>query len=493
MLFNSLQFCAFFVIVTTLYYLVPRYRWQILLVASCFFYMAFVPAYILVLAATILLDYFMGIKIAESSGRWRLLFLQVSILFTCLILFAFKYYGFFADSVRELQKIAGSSGSFPLVSIILPIGLSFHTFQSLSYVIEVYRGHQKPERHFGIYALYVMFYPQLVAGPIERPQNLLHQFHAKHEYKLVNFINGFYLIAWGYFQKMVIADRAALYVNRVYGSWQTATSTDLLLATALFSVQIYADFSGYSSIAIGCARVMGFNLMQNFERPYFARSISTFWRRWHISLSTWFKDYVYVPLGGSRVSTLRYFLNILITFGVSGLWHGANWTFIVWGLYHGLLLIFEAVTTKFFRAHDLRIPFGGILQRIFTVAAVCIGWVFFRAQNLHAAFHILGRIGSISSYQVRDLLGTLPNFSETNPLAQCVALFLLIGAMFALEAMDEVAKQFERGGEAVRQYATSYFKVVHSPQYRQGMAVVLAEVVLLFGVLAPSSFVYFQF
>jgi alginate O-acetyltransferase complex protein AlgI len=493
MLFNSLQFCAFFVIVTTLYYLVPRYRWQLLLTASCVFYMAFIPAYILVLAATITLDYCMGIKIAESSGKRRLLFLQVSILFTCFILFAFKYSGFFADSVRELQKLFGSSASFPLVSIILPIGLSFHTFQSLSYVIEVYRGHQEPERHFGIYALYVMFYPQLVAGPIERPQNLLHQFHAKHEYKLVNFINGFYLIAWGYFQKMVIADRAALYVNRAYGSWQTVTSADLLLATILFAVQIYADFSGYSSIAIGCARVMGFNLMQNFERPYFAPSISNFWRRWHISLSTWFKDYVYVPLGGSRVSTPRYFLNILITFGVSGLWHGANWTFIIWGVYHGLLLVIEAVTTKLLRTHNLRVPLGGILQRIFTLTAVCIGWVFFRAQSLHAAFYIIGRLGSFRSYHLSDFRDTLPNFSETNPLAQCLTLFLLIGAMFAVEGMDEVAGQLERGGEALRQYATKYFRVVHSPQYRQGMAVVLAETVLLFGVLAPSSFVYFQF
>jgi alginate O-acetyltransferase complex protein AlgI len=196
MLFNSLQFCLFFVVVTSLYYLLPKLRWQILLAASCFFYMAFIPAYMLVLAATIVLDYYMGLKIAEQTGRRRLLYLQVSILFTCLILFVFKYYNFFAYSVRDLQSLFGLTASAPIANIILPIGLSFHTFQSLSYVIEVYRGHQKPERHFGIYALYVMFYPQLVAGPIERPQNLLHQFHARHEYKLVNLINGFYLIAW---------------------------------------------------------------------------------------------------------------------------------------------------------------------------------------------------------------------------------------------------------------------------------------------------------
>jgi D-alanyl-lipoteichoic acid acyltransferase DltB (MBOAT superfamily) len=255
MLFNSLQFCLFFAVVTSLYYLLPKLRWQILLVASYLFYMAFIPAYMLVLAATIVLDYYMGLKIAEHTGRRRLLYVQVSILFTCLILLVFKYYNFFAYSVRNLQSLFGLTASAPITNIILPIGLSFHTFQSLSYVIEVYRRHRKPERHFGIYALYVMFYPQLVAGPIERLQNLLPQFHARHQYKLVNIINGF-------------------------------------------------------------------NLMQNFDRPYFSQTISTFWRRWHISLSTWFKDYVYVPLGGNRVSIGRHYVNLMITFAVSGRWPG---------------------------------------------------------------------------------------------------------------------------------------------------------------------------
>lgn len=493
MLFNSLQFCLFFIIVTALYYALPRLRWQILLAASCCFYMAFIPAYIMVLAATILLDYFMGIKIAETSGRQRKICLLISILFTCLILFAFKYYNFFADSVRELQSALGMAQSFPIASIILPIGLSFHTFQSLSYVIEVYRGAQAPERQFGIYALYVMFYPQLVAGPIERPQNLLHQFHARHEYKRVNIVNGLYLIFWGFFQKMVIADRAAIYVNHTFDSWRTASSTALLLATVLFAVQIYADFAGYSSIAIGCARVMGFNLMQNFDRPYFARSVSEFWRRWHISLSTWFKDYIYIPLGGSRVSSGRFCANILITFGISGLWHGANWTFVAWGAYHGILLIVERAVSKLKAHFGVRFPLQEGLARIFTLAAVCLGWIFFRAPSMSAAVQIMRRVLSVTHYSFRDAQGTLSGFSQTNPLAQFLSLFLLIGIMFGLEGLDEVGKRLEQGGEAFRRLAANYFRIVHSPRYRQAMSLALAEVVLAFGVLAPSSFVYFQF
>jgi D-alanyl-lipoteichoic acid acyltransferase DltB (MBOAT superfamily) len=297
-----------------------------LLVASCIFYMAFVPAYIFILLTTILIDYYMGILIAGSTGRRRLVYLQISIVSTCLVLFIFKYSAFFGMTIRELQALVGTAQDFPIAHILLPIGLSFHTFQSLSYVVEVYRGKQQPERNFGIYSLYVMFYPQLVAGPIERPQNLLHQFHEEHRFELSNLALGLRLMLWGFFQKMVIADRCAVYVNHVYNNWQVESGLALLIATIFFAIQIYADFAGYSCIAIGCARVMGFQLMTNFNHPYFSQSFGEFWKRWHISLSTWFRDYVYIPLGGSRVRTSRFYLNLLLTFSISGLWHGANWT-----------------------------------------------------------------------------------------------------------------------------------------------------------------------
>jgi D-alanyl-lipoteichoic acid acyltransferase DltB (MBOAT superfamily) len=229
--------------------------------------------------------------------------------------------------------------SIHTLSIILPIGLSFHTFQSLSYVIEVYKGHQKAERHLGIYALYVMFFPQLVAGPIERPQNLLHQIREQHIIKYDRVIYGLELMLWGFFQKIVVADRLSLMVNPIYNHVHDYNGLSLIIATLFFSIQIYCDFAGYSNIAIGSAKILGFSLMNNFKQPYLASSVTDFWRKWHISLSTWFRDYIYIPLGGNRVGKFKLYRNILITFLISGLWHGANWTFIIWGALHGTYII----------------------------------------------------------------------------------------------------------------------------------------------------------
>jgi alginate O-acetyltransferase complex protein AlgI len=483
MLFNSLQFCVFFLVVSTLYYLLPwHWRWKMLLLASCVFYMSFIPAYITILASTILIDYFMGIKIAGSSGSRRLFYLQVSIVATCLVLFIFKYYNFFALTVRETQHLLGGDSSFPIAQIILPIGLSFHTFQSLSYVVEVYRGKQKPETNFGIYALYVMFYPQLVAGPIERPQNLLHQFYKEHPFELSNIVEGLRLIAWGFFQKMVIADRSAQYVNRVYGTWDKQSGLSLLAATLLFAVQIYADFSGYSSIAIGCARVMGFKLMTNFNHPYFAKSISEFWKRWHISLSTWFKDYVYIPLGGSRTTISRHYVNLLLTFAISGLWHGANWTFVVWGAYNGVLLVIESAL----RRTGLRLShnaFGNAIRRTITLTTICIGWVFFRAANLTQACHIISRIFSDTSFQLASIqTAVLPFTGDSSAFAVGVITCALVIVMFSLEAFSE---------------ASRWTWTIHGSNSRlayQGLSIVaLFQIILLFGVLRASAFIYFQF
>jgi len=482
MLFNSLQFVLFFIVVTTLYYALPwRWRWKMLLAASCVFYMAFIPAYILILLVTILIDYFMAMVIARSEGRRRLTCLQISIVSTCAVLFVFKYCGLFSMTVRELQGLLGAAQSFPIAHIILPIGLSFHTFQSLSYVIEVYRGKQEPERNFGLYSLYVMFYPQLVAGPIERPQNLLHQFREDHRFELPNLSRGLALIAWGLFQKMVIADRCAIYVNRVYGNWQGQIGLSLLLATILFSIQIYADFSGYSSIAIGCARVMGITLRSNFNHPYFSASFGEFWRRWHISLSTWFRDYVYIPLGGSRVSRPRHYFNLFVTFCISGLWHGANWTFVFWGAFHGLLLIVENLLAGL----GLRLPanaFGAVIRRTILLAGVCFGWIFFRAPSLHEAAFIVHRIATGTSFSLWSIGAALSGFAgDISSVAIGISTFLLIAIMFLVEF----------GQEFLFKNAREVFN--NSLNYQFFATGALFNAIMLFGVLRPQAFIYFQF
>jgi D-alanyl-lipoteichoic acid acyltransferase DltB (MBOAT superfamily) len=397
MLFNSFAFFLFFPIVTGLYFLLPhRARWSLLLTASCVFYMYFIPKYILILGFTIVVDYFAGLLIENARGNKRKLFLAWSIVANVGVLALFKYFNFLNANLAALAHFIGWNYSIQSLSLILPVGLSFHTFQAMSYTIEVYRGSQKAERHFGIYALYVMFYPQLVAGPIERPQNLLHQFYEVHSFDYNRVTNGLKLMAWGLFKKVVIADRLAHMVNVVYGDPTNHRGPVLVTATVFFAFQIFCDFSGYSDIAIGAARVMGFSLMNNFDSPYHARSIAEFWRRWHISLSTWFKDYLYIPLGGSRVSRPRWHLNIFIVFLVSGLWHGANWTYVIWGALHGLYLTVSVATQS---ARDRLMANLGqttrtVVQVGCTFGLVCVSWVFFRAKTLHDAMFILGHLGT---------------------------------------------------------------------------------------------------
>ena len=482
MLFNSLQFLFFFIVVTILYYALPyRWRWKMLLVASCVFYMAFIPAYIFILLTTILIDYYMGIVIARSTGRKRLVCLQISIVSTCLVLFVFKYCAFFGMTVRELQGLLGVAQTFPITHIILPIGLSFHTFQSLSYVVEVYRGKQEPERNFGIYSLYVMFYPQLVAGPIERPQNLLHQFHEDHRFELSNLAIGLRMMLWGLFQKMVIADRSAVYVNNVYNLWNRESGLALLFATLLFAVQIYADFAGYSNIAIGCARVMGFKLMTNFNHPYFARSYGEFWKRWHISLSTWFRDYVYIPLGGNRVGTARLYFNLFVTFAISGLWHGANWTFVIWGALNGVFLIVEHAFAGIGWHYPANLA-GRVLRRGVVIAGICFAWIFFRAQSLHAALYIIARIATDTTLTRQSIATAVSQFAgDISSVAVCAITLLLIAIMFALEY----------GKEYIFPNAQQVY--LASLKYQFASTVLLFQLIMLFGILRASAFVYFQF
>ena len=344
MLFNSFEFLVFFPVVTVLYFSLRsvRSRQWLLVISSTLFYMAFIPEYALILYGTIVVDYFAGLKIAEAQGTRRRTWLAASIAANVGCLAVFKYCNFAIDNANGLLGLV-SGARLPLVEMTLPVGLSFHTFQAMSYTIEVYRGNQKPERSFLVYALYVMFYPQLVAGPIERPQNVIHQLKELHAFEPDRVTRGFRLMLWGFFKKAAVADRLAMLVAPVYAYPSGHSGPVLAIATAAFALQIYADFSGYSDIALGTAEVMGVKLMTNFRVPYRSQSVAEFWSRWHISLSTWFRDYLYIPLGGNRVGAFRRRLNLLATFLVSGLWHGANWTYVVWGALNGVFLIVESV------------------------------------------------------------------------------------------------------------------------------------------------------
>jgi D-alanyl-lipoteichoic acid acyltransferase DltB (MBOAT superfamily) len=338
MLFTSLEFLIFFPIVVALYFGCPyRYRWLLLLAANYYFYAAWKLEYIFLLLASTLISYITAILMVKPENQAkRTGLLVIGLIANLGILFAFKYFNFVNDSLRIAFNQFNLIYNVPMFQALLPVGISFYTFQSLGYTIDVYRGKLEPERHLGRFALFVSFFPQLLAGPIERASNMLPQFYEKFDFDEARVSSGLRLILWGLFKKIVIADRLGLYVNAVYNSPSDWEGWPVFLATYFFAFQIYCDFSGYSDIAIGAARVMGFNLMENFRRPYFAQSPSEFWRRWHISLSSWFRDYLYIPLGGSRVSVPRWYLNLMIVFLVSGLWHGAAWTFVIWGGLHGL-------------------------------------------------------------------------------------------------------------------------------------------------------------
>lgn len=480
MLFNSLEFAVFFPLVCALYFMAPaRLRVPLLLLSSCVFYMAFIPVYIVILFVTIGIDYIAGIMLERTPGQpRRRMILMVSIVATCLVLFIFKYFNFFIGSFVGVATYFGWHPTNPSLNIILPIGLSFHTFQSLSYVVEVYRGNQRAERNFTVYATYVMFFPQLVAGPIERPQNLLHQFYERHEFEYARIASGLRRMAWGFFKKLVIADRLAIYVNDVYGDPQAHNGLQLTIATVFFAYQIYCDFSGYSDIAIGTARVLGFKLMENFDRPYASRSISEFWRRWHISLSSWFRDYLYYPMGGNRVSKPRWYVNLLVTFGVSGLWHGANWTYVVWGFLNGFYLVVGAATggARNRVARALGLGETGLaratLQIAITFALTCVAWVFFRAASLTDAFYIFGHMFEGWDFsQIR----TEQFLMRQMPIALVAIVFL------------EVAQYLNRHRHPVETIAR-WPRMARWPVYA---CWVLA--VLLLGIYRESAFIYFQF
>lgn len=445
--------------------------------------MAFVPIYILILGFTIVIDYFAGIYIENAEGKRRKLFLIFSLIANIGVLAVFKYYNFINHNFSFLLQGFGLANPIPYLSILLPIGLSFHTFQAMSYTIEVYRGHQKAEKHFGIYSLYVMFFPQLVAGPIERPQNLLHQFTEKYDFDYDRVVSGLRLMAWGLFKKVIIADRLAIVVDTVYNNPYEHNSLGLIIATIFFSFQIFCDFSGYSDMAIGAARVMGFKLMTNFDRPYQSKSINEFWKRWHISLSTWFKDYLYITLGGNRVTIPRWYLNLFIVFVVSGLWHGANWTFVIWGALHGFYLVFALITNDI-RANInkfLHLSKLSFLPVITTYLLVAFGYIFFRADNVKSAIYISKHIFTGIPEVVIDFLH---HKSVTNGLG--LSRFDLVFSVFLIIFLETI-----HFFQTKVNIPTAFNQ---KPAYVRWAVYYMFFLVLLFlGVFENRQFIYFQF
>jgi alginate O-acetyltransferase complex protein AlgI len=449
--------------------------------------MAFVPIYILILGFTIVVDYFLGIFLEKTKGKKKKFLLIGSLIANIGVLAVFKYYNFFNNNLNILLHGVGYQNPIPYLSIILPIGLSFHTFQAMSYTIEIYRGNQKAERHFGIYSLYVMFYPQLVAGPIERPQNLLHQFYEEHYFDYQRVTDGLKLMAWGLFKKVIIADRLAIVVDNVYNNPQEHTGLTFIIATLFFSFQIFCDFSGYSDMAIGTAQVMGFELMKNFDRPYHSKSISEFWGRWHISLSTWFKDYVYIPIGGNRVSMLRWYFNLFIVFLISGLWHGGKWSFVIWGALHGFYIFFAIITKKARIATAKLIGLNKFprlnkfLQISTTFVLVTFAWIFFRADSVSNACYII-------KHSITGLYKNLFNLYHHLPVPLNVGLsnkdlLIVVSAILLMEAIHIMQNKYK-----IRDWIRS------KPTYlRWSIYYAVVLTIAFLGVYGNREFIYFQF
>ena len=409
MLFNSFDFLLFFPAVVLLYFLIPqkvRYLW--LLAASYYFYMCWNPKYVLLLLFSTGVTYLGGLAIERFQTKKT--FLTLTVVANLTVLFAFKYFDFALDNLNWILGKFHIRAVDPGFDILLPVGISFYTFQALGYTIDVYRKEIYAEKNFFKYALFVSFFPQLVAGPIERSKNLLKQVSEKHTFDYDRMRKGLLIMLWGYFLKLVVADRAAIFVNAVYGDYVSYGGIYIVVATILFAVQIYCDFAGYSTIARGAALIMGFRLMENFEAPYFAKSVAEFWRRWHISLSGWFRDYLYIPLGGNRKGKLRKQLNTMIVFLVSGLWHGASWNYVVWGGLNG----FYQVVGMWWKELKNKVGIGkedsaktslktvckNVCKTVFTFLLVDFSWLFFRADSMQDAVAMLKSVLTVRNFNI---------------------------------------------------------------------------------------------
>lgn len=395
MLFNSLIFLFFFPVTVLIYFLLPNLRLRnlFLLCASYYFYMNWNPRYAILIAAITGITYVSSLLLEkwDSTGR-RKAVTTICIVLVLLVLFTYKYLGFAADVISDVLHSLGLAIRIPEFRILLPVGISFFTFQSIGYLVDVYRRTIPAERDFFTYALFISFFPQLVAGPIERAKNLLPQFKILHPFSPDHVLEGIRMMLWGYFLKLCVAERVAPYVDAVFNNYLFHNGNSLALGTFFFTFQIYGDFCGYSLIACGTARCLGLQLMQNFAHPYLAVSIRDFWRKWHISLSTWFMDYIYIPLGGNRCSTPRQIFNLTVTFLVSGIWHGANWTFVFWSLLHSAFISVHTLYRKYLPEIRIWSPLHKLLAVSLTFACVSLCWVFFRAESISAGFTIIRKV-----------------------------------------------------------------------------------------------------
>jgi alginate O-acetyltransferase complex protein AlgI len=488
-LFNSPEFAVFFVVVTGVYYLIPqRIRWCWLLLCSCGFYMAFVPAYILILFLIITIDFFAGIAMEGSSGRQRRLILILSVLSNVGVLVFFKYLNFIQMNLEALAAFIGWNYSPHLLSIALPLGLSFHTFQAVGYLIEVYRGRFKAERHLGVFSLYVMFYPQLVAGPIERPQALLPQLRAHARFDSAQVVSGLKLMVWGLFKKAVIADNLAIAVDSVYQNPTGYEPLALWLAAICFAFQVFCDFSGYSDMAVGAARVMGIHLVANFDCPYHSTSVTEFWRRWHMSLSNWLRDYVFMPL---MIHTrywgwLGVLFSLNLTFLIMGLWHGANWTFVIFGLLHGLALTVEWHTRSFRKNCEkvFKPRIWSVLGITYTFLFWVTSLVFFRAPSVESARSFLHGM----FFERHRLFEPLWNMDYLRAAVLSMGIskwqWIQIGmAILLLETIHLLQRRFSLGGW-MRNWPASIRITLHYA---------LAFIILYCGRFERSQFIYFDF
>lgn len=471
MLFNSFEFLIFFPLVCIVYFLLKNNRWRIpfLLLASYYFYMNWKPVYAVLIMTSTVLTYLCGLLVeryAEDKPKKKA-FLVISLVINFAILFVFKYFNFINESVFSLLEMAGIRWTVPNLDVLLPVGISFYTFQAVGYSIDVYRGTIKAERNFMTYALFVSFFPQLVAGPIERAKNLLPQFHEEHRFRYDDAVEGLKQMLWGFFMKLCVADVLSEYVDAVFNNVAQHNGTSMIIATIFFTFQIYCDFGGYSNIAIGAARVMGFRLMENFHRPYFSLNIKEFWKRWHISLSSWFMDYVYIPLGGNRVKYPRHLLNLMITFLVSGLWHGANWTFVIWGGLHGTYQVIGNMWCKYVHKPEYKSAISRLLNMAFCFAIVAFAWIFFRANNVTDAFTIVGKIFTEHGTPFVDIYSFVYGFT---------ALIILVFK----DTKDDFGWNIH---------------LMHSRHtvVRYASVVALTVYVVLFGSFASGQFIYFQF
>ncbi len=473
MIFNSLPFIIFLPIVFIIYWSLRnknlKYQNSILLIASYIFYGWWDWRFLSLIAFSTVVDYIIGIKIDNSkTKKEKKNFLLVSLIVNIGLLGFFKYFNFFISSFEESINSLGFTFDTWTLNIILPVGISFYTFQTLSYSIDIYKGKIKHTKDFISFAVFVSFFPQLVAGPIERASHLLPQFLKKREFNYRTAITGVSLISYGFFKKLVIADRLAIYVNSVFGDIENANTISLVFGIIFFSFQIYADFSGYSLIARGISKLLGFDLMINFNKPYLANSIPDFWRRWHISLSTWFRDYLYIPLGGNRVSILRNYYNLIIVFLVSGLWHGANWTFVIWGALHGIYQIVylqykKSINTKYTKTKIRQ--FADVLLVYFFVT---FAWIFFRANSLN---HAIAYINKIIEFDFS--LNLVQISAEKGPLNLLISMLVIVMLYLSYLLPNNMS-----------------FKKVHS---HIAFNVITILIIFLIGINGKAEFIYFQF